>query len=128
MFYCDNCAKRRGLKIAVIRSLGPCDLCDRYAACSEAELPETVPARPAGGPEPAARRDEPAREDRGRILSFAEGRRQRERKRGRPERSGDRTEHRGEHRPERAGDRPERGGERGGARPKPRLPHGDEHD
>ena len=76
MYYCDNCARRYGLAIALFRSWGPCDLCDRDGACSEAP-PETVAEKP------VERRE-------ARVLSFADARRRRERasrvREGRPER------------------------------------------
>jgi hypothetical protein len=35
MFYCDECAEKNGYPQSIIRSKGPCELCDRVANCSD---------------------------------------------------------------------------------------------
>lgn len=38
-FYCTLCARRYGWPLTVMRSFGPCDACERPAACCISEGP-----------------------------------------------------------------------------------------
>jgi len=35
MFYCDECAKKRGWPESFMKSKGPCEICDRVAVCND---------------------------------------------------------------------------------------------
>ena len=44
MFYCDECAKKKGWRTSLFQSLGNCEVCGKVASCSEipsSQLPST---------------------------------------------------------------------------------------
>jgi hypothetical protein len=46
MFYCDECGRKRGWPVTIVKSVGPCEICNRVGSCND--VPSSKLPLPAG--------------------------------------------------------------------------------